>query len=150
MCVGLSVGWMIGAERMSEGGGSEVRGGGRRWGGDSQCVTRHGVLVRWGGSGPLNKGSSRPRELLASFLAMVTAGSFPAALSPHPSILSSPFPPGKKARGPSTKGVAAQGVAGNVVLWLRQDLRVHDNPALCEAAKTAAAQVCGVFCGGGK
>ncbi len=36
------------------------------------------------------------------------------------------------------KGAAPAG-ASNTIMWLRQDLRLHDNPALTEAARTAAA-----------
>ncbi|KAI8468759.1 MAG: hypothetical protein J3K34DRAFT_459699 [Monoraphidium minutum] len=45
--------------------------------------------------------------------------------------------PGKKARSPDSRGAAAPDAAPNALVWLRQDLRIHDNPALCEAARPA-------------
>ncbi len=56
--------------------------------------------------------------------------------TPSPSL-----PPGKKSLAPATQGQASVGRPGNAVVWLRQDLRLHDNPALSEAARLAAAQV---------
>lgn len=50
---------------------------------------------------------------------------------------------GKKAKAAASgASAAADAAAGrpNAMLWLRQDLRVHDNPALTEAAKWAARQ----------
>jgi hypothetical protein len=46
---------------------------------------------------------------------------------------------GKKAK---SQPAAADAAAGrpNAIMWLRQDLRVHDNAALTEAAKWAARQ----------
>ncbi|KAG1661782.1 hypothetical protein FOA52_003703 [Chlamydomonas sp. UWO 241] len=51
----------------------------------------------------------------------------------------------KKAKGGRVSGAGGAAVAGsapdasaNVVVWLRADLRLHDNPALAEAAKAAA------------
>lgn len=44
--------------------------------------------------------------------------------------------PAKKARA-SKEGQEAA-APGNQLLWLRQDLRLHDHPALCAAASAAA------------
>ncbi|KAJ9524591.1 hypothetical protein QJQ45_024196 [Haematococcus lacustris] len=43
---------------------------------------------------------------------------------------------GKKARAAGVQGHAPAG-AKNVLVWLRQDLRLHDNPALSEASRVA-------------
>jgi hypothetical protein len=52
-------------------------------------------------------------------------------------------PAGKKAQAAAAgQSVAADAAAArpNAIVWLRQDLRVHDNAALTEAAKNAARQ----------
>lgn len=50
----------------------------------------------------------------------------------------SALPPlaGKKAKGAAVKGQAPAGTR-NVIMWFKQDLRLHDNPALSEAVKLA-------------
>ncbi len=45
-------------------------------------------------------------------------------------------PPVKKARASEQHGAPA-GSSGNQLIWLRQDLRLHDHPALCAAASAA-------------
>ena len=45
-------------------------------------------------------------------------------------------PPVKKAR--ASDPASGEGAGGNQLLWLRQDLRLHDHPALCAAASAAS------------
>jgi len=59
---------------------------------------------------------------------------------------------GKKAKG-STAAAAAGDATGssdaaatNAIMWFRQDLRLHDNPALVEAAKWAQRRGGSVMC----
>ena len=57
-------------------------------------------------------------------------GQMPTAIRPAGRTASLMESPGKRARTAATAG-------SNVLVWLRQDLRLHDQPAVCAAAEAA-------------
>lgn len=81
-------------------------------------------------------------------------GSSSSAAAPHDHTYnaSQTVVVGKKAKGPAAAaaGDAATQPSGpaavNAIMWFRQDLRIHDNPALVEAAKWAQRRGGSVVC----
>ncbi len=92
-----------------------------------------------------NRGEEQRAGAAAALAAALAAGGGASSESARPAKRQKPAKPsrgnggrGAGGAGADSDGAAAGGVDGNVVVWLRHDLRLHDNPALAGAARLAS------------